>query len=102
MTESSNSQKPLHQNCSKIRYYKACFISSLPESPIRSYDARIPPAVKRISEYQQVTSLPYFLTHICPADFSILINMTSPFPNLGVWCNFIFLLDIPVSKQCRP
>ena len=43
----------------------------------------------------------YSLTHICQMDPSIIINMTSPFPNLGVsgaffYFNFIF------NRICKP
>ena len=39
-------------------------------------------------------------------DFSIPINCTRPFPNLGVSGPFFyfdfFKIEFPVSKQCRP
>ena len=45
------------------------------------------------------------LTHIWLMDFSIHINWTSPFSNLGVSGVFsiliLFLIEFPVSKQCR-
>ena len=43
----------------------------------------------------------FSLTHICPVDFSILINWTSPIPNLGVsfFIFILFLIEIHVSKQ---
>ena len=49
-----------------------------------------------------------WLIHICLVAPSILINWTSPFPNLGmsgVHFHFYFIsfrIDVPVSKQWRP
>ena len=42
------------------------------------------------------------LTHICPLNFSILINWTRPFPNLRVSCVLFSFLFYFKSKQCRP
>ena len=44
------------------------------------------------------------LTHIWLMDYSIPINWTSPFSNLGMSGAFLlilFLTEFPVSKQCR-
>ena len=45
---------------------------------------------------------PCLTLFFCPINFSILINWTSPFPNFGCTFSFLFQIEIPVSKRCRP
>ena len=43
----------------------------------------------------------YMLTHICPVDFSILNDWTSPFPNLGVFRVLFHFYSISNRNSCK-
>ena len=97
------SEQPTERNTESKTKHAPALEHRQRKASIEEFDTSIQTDdTRELSELLSYSELSGKLAHICPGDFSILFNWTSPFPNLGVsgvLFSFYIIFDRNSCKQ---